>query len=698
MTQIRLSWRDPNEQRNEEYTGGLPVTIGRAPHNTILLGSKRVSREHAALEPGPDGEVLLIDRNSSNGTLVNNVRMHGETSRLEDGDRFGIDPFVFTLRILPAAKETRPSGVLNGQATIQVSYPPPLHMLSDMELLMLEDFAEQVAFEAGDFLFHEGDEPDGFYIIDSGRVRIERAHSGLQERVLAYIGADRLIGELSMLDRGLRSAHAIAETSTTTRRFSLKALDALTESQPAIAVRLLTALGSGVAQKLRAANEGSATGDNDPAVGELLAQAAAAQAAFADWDEDRVNALLADVARMGQGEAADLARAAVRETGMGYAEDRARLIEIAMEDIRTRLIAATGRGLTATSGRVVEFAGPVGIVVALLPPTSPVASLLYTVAATLKSRSALIAVPTHHAERVINRVGELLMGVLFEHGAPEALVQWPAQPARSTTSALIAHRQTALVLAGGAADLVRSAHSAGRPTLGACPANTPVLVCRDADPAQVAEAVVSSKAFDHGLIPGAEHNLVVVEALAERFKEALLDAGAAILDTGETHALHTTAIDRQTGGLIAQMVGRDAEVIADAARVVRNDPIRVLVVPVEAVDPENPLCRGKLAPIVSLFTVPDEKAGIALCRDLLAIEGAGHTAIIHANNGAWVEQFAHAIPAARILVNVPGAPGILGEATALPPALLPGCAQVSAAEGVFEGCLCHTKRLAYPRG
>jgi pSer/pThr/pTyr-binding forkhead associated (FHA) protein len=67
------------------------VTIGRDTQNDIVLAAATVSRQHALLL-GDDNGTLLIDLDSTNGTLVNGVLARpDEPVRLMDGDmiRFG---------------------------------------------------------------------------------------------------------------------------------------------------------------------------------------------------------------------------------------------------------------------------------------------------------------------------------------------------------------------------------------------------------------------------------------------------------------------------------------------------------------------------------------------------------------------------------------------------------------------------------
>jgi hypothetical protein len=62
----------------------LPVTIGREEGNTLRLNDERVSRYHAKVQVD-DGDVILTDLESTNGTRVNGSVV--QIRRLRHGDR-----------------------------------------------------------------------------------------------------------------------------------------------------------------------------------------------------------------------------------------------------------------------------------------------------------------------------------------------------------------------------------------------------------------------------------------------------------------------------------------------------------------------------------------------------------------------------------------------------------------------------------
>jgi hypothetical protein len=64
--------------------GDRPMTIGRMSDCSIPLNDQNVSRRHAEIKPGR-GAYVVTDLGSTNGTMVNGMRIGGE-QRLSDGD------------------------------------------------------------------------------------------------------------------------------------------------------------------------------------------------------------------------------------------------------------------------------------------------------------------------------------------------------------------------------------------------------------------------------------------------------------------------------------------------------------------------------------------------------------------------------------------------------------------------------------
>ncbi len=93
--EIQLTWLAPGKTETSERVHPLPLTIGRDDeNNTIGLHSNFVSDEHARLE-WQDGQVMIIDLDSKNGTYVDGRSIETPTPLSADS-YVQIGPFAFT--------------------------------------------------------------------------------------------------------------------------------------------------------------------------------------------------------------------------------------------------------------------------------------------------------------------------------------------------------------------------------------------------------------------------------------------------------------------------------------------------------------------------------------------------------------------------------------------------------------------------
>jgi acetaldehyde dehydrogenase/alcohol dehydrogenase len=255
-----------------------------------------------------------------------------------------------------------------------------------------------------------------------------------------------------------------------------------------------------------------------------------------------------------------------------------------------------------------------------------------------------------------------------------------------------------LILATGGPALVKAAYSSGNPAIGVAPGNAPVLICADADLQHAANSIIMSKTFDHGLICGAEHNLVVDSSIRANFIEILEQHGAAVLSPDEVSRFMQATIDPAVNNFKGKLIGQPASLLADMASIQRDYPIKLIVVPTEGINAENALVREKMLPVLSLFSAADTRDGFEACKDLLIIDGSGHTAIIYSQDSDVIERFGAEIPASRLLVNSPGTHGVFGITTGLIPSLTLSCGTFggnSTTDNVTYTHLLNIKRLAY---
>lgn len=106
--------------------------------------------------------------------------------------------------------------------------------MPDDERRQLADTAVLQTFEAGEVLFHEGDEADGLHFIRRGSVSILRTHQG-HEKVINILPAGNYLGEIALVDpEGVRHATVRANVLTKTVRIPMEQVRPVLDRYPAL--------------------------------------------------------------------------------------------------------------------------------------------------------------------------------------------------------------------------------------------------------------------------------------------------------------------------------------------------------------------------------------------------------------------------------------------------------------------------------
>jgi pSer/pThr/pTyr-binding forkhead associated (FHA) protein len=137
------------------------ITVGRGNANDLVLNHASVSRFHAVIKLEPDGGVLIADRGSTNGVLVNGARIAAETP-LETGadvqiGAYGLKYETFAEGALRVEKVEVPSTVnevLNAEA---LQSPAPSEtpvgskddLIAQVKKLEREKYLLTVLYDAG---------------------------------------------------------------------------------------------------------------------------------------------------------------------------------------------------------------------------------------------------------------------------------------------------------------------------------------------------------------------------------------------------------------------------------------------------------------------------------------------------------------------------------------------------------------------
>jgi CRP/FNR family cyclic AMP-dependent transcriptional regulator len=120
---------------------------------------------------------------------------------------------------------------------------PFFHFLDDNERVALAAQLEEVQFAQGQMVFSYGEPGDCLYVIRSGKAEVYFKDDTGTRIVLEVAGVGDVVGELSLLDGGPRSASVISTEALEALRLDRTDLDEFLRRHPAAALDLLSAMG-----------------------------------------------------------------------------------------------------------------------------------------------------------------------------------------------------------------------------------------------------------------------------------------------------------------------------------------------------------------------------------------------------------------------------------------------------------------------
>lgn len=125
---------------------------------------------------------------------------------------------------------------------------------NDSEIAAFVDLLDQREAAAGDVIVRQEQMGDCMFIVVKGRARVVH-HTGGEFVELATMKAGDFFGELSLVDRGPRSADVQALEDCLLLRIDTAAISALAGVYPTAAFKFLVAIGRILVDRLRQANQ-----------------------------------------------------------------------------------------------------------------------------------------------------------------------------------------------------------------------------------------------------------------------------------------------------------------------------------------------------------------------------------------------------------------------------------------------------------
>jgi SulP family sulfate permease len=121
------------------------------------------------------------------------------------------------------------------------------------ELAALQRHLERVTWPSGQVIFRQGDPGSALFLVTKGRASVHIRHVDGAIRLVTFVPGT-VFGELAILDQGPRAATVTADEEMSAFSLSNDAFATLREREPAVAIKLLSALGRELSFRLRSAN------------------------------------------------------------------------------------------------------------------------------------------------------------------------------------------------------------------------------------------------------------------------------------------------------------------------------------------------------------------------------------------------------------------------------------------------------------
>ena len=385
----------------------------------------------------------------------------------------------------------------------------------------------------------------------------------------------------------------------------------------------------------------------------MIARARAAMDAIADWDQEQVDRLARAIGWHCGNEKTfvRIAQMGVDESGIGDRAGRAgkrfKVLGVLRDALRGKSVGVieedAEKGLT-------KIAKPAGVIASLIPTTNPELTPPVTGLYAAKCKDAVIFSPHPRAKATTNEMVNVMRHACRQVGAPEDLFQCITQPSIPATNYLMA--QADLTLATGGKPMVHAAYSSGKPAYGVGAGNSTMVIDETADIAEAAANSRMSKMSDFGSGCSADGNLIIVDAVYEQMKAALISEGGYLCSPEEKQLL-AKALWKEDGSRRIETVAVSAKTIADFAGFELPDDRKFLMVEQDKIGKDHLFSREKLSVTMALYRAKDFDDTLRMVREIYEVGGKGHSCGIYSFDEERILRHAANAPVSRVMVRQP---------------------------------------------
>jgi len=410
-------------------------------------------------------------------------------------------------------------------------------------------------------------------------------------------------------------------------------------------------------------------------IDQLVSNARKAADVMKNFTQEQVDKICAAMDAASVANEVKLGEMAVEETGIGRADHKAIKNHLGAHVVYEYFKDKKSVGVIKEEAGVSYVAEPFGVLAAATPTTNPTSTVMFKSLIAMKSRNAIIFACHPRAQKCSVEAAKIMLDAAVAAGAPANCIQWISEPSIEGTNLLFKHPGVNLILATGGNAMVKSAYSSGHPAIGVGAGNTPVFISKSAKLSVAVNNVIASKTFDNGTICSSDQSMIFDDKeVADKAVKMMIERGAYLVNEDEKKKLEAVMFDKERGVPAVAIVGKSPQYIAKLAGFEVPEDVKLLLVPLTSIGPEDWFSHEKLSPVLGYISYNNTDDAINAAKTQLRWGGAGHTAVVHAQDQTVIDKFAMEIPANRLLLNQPAVHGSVGLIyNVLPPSLTLGC-------------------------
>ena len=382
----------------------------------------------------------------------------------------------------------------------------------------------------------------------------------------------------------------------------------------------------------------------------MMAKARNAQESYELFDQQQVDVIVKEIAKVVYDNAEDLARMAVDETGMGVYEDKIKKNQGKAKIIWHSLKGKKSVGIIEKNEEtgIVKVAKPIGVVSAVIPTTNPIVTAMSNSMFAVKGRNAVILAPHPRAKKTTVRTIELVNQAIKKLGAPENLIQIIEEPTIELTGELMT--KSDVIVATGGMGMVKAAYSSGKPALGVGAGNVQCIIDRNMDTKDVVSKIITGRIFDNGIICAGEQTVIAPRDEYDAIMQEFVHQGAYYTEMPEEQEAFRKVLF-QDGAISKDVVGQSIQDIAALAGVKVPENTRVILIKADGPGEKDILSREKMCPVMATYAYDDFAEGLSIAQTNLELEGKGHSAALHSNNNEHIDLAGEYLTVSRLVIN-----------------------------------------------